>query len=456
MARGKSLVKAQSEAEALDLEAVVAAAPGPEMGSSEVGAVPTKKKAAAPAKKVSVLSQARAVLSKAFKEEGSDEVIVDENRYTQSMPHIKSGSVVLDFLIGGMPNALGVLPCPGLPRGRVINLYGMESSGKTTLCLQAAAEVCRAGGVVCYIDWEQAVDVAYAKKLGVPIDDPDQFLLVQPATFEKGLAILWTMVRAGVDLVIMDSVGSGATKAQWEKKTEDAHETGRVGAKSAQWSEFFPKLTAMMNRTNTCVIGISQLRAKINTGPGAAYGEQTSQQGGNAWKFYSSVRIKLSKISTEKTEKLDPLTNKKEAVPHSNVVEIRLDKCKVSSSQGRKGTIYIKLGEGIDNSRSIIEIAAARGVVKKSGTWLQWERSDGSSVRSQGAKGFAEELQTLPGAFEELHAATMASLAYAMKNAPEAAASPEVMEDDVVGEIDNILGGIAPGEKTADEVQGED
>jgi recombination protein RecA len=455
----KKLKAVVQEAESINLDAEIVAAPAEEKGhkghkgpkgpKGQKGQKPPPKP-----KKASALGAARALLGKAFKEEGSDEVLVDESRWLRSFPHIKSGCMMLDHLIGGIPNHLGVEPCPGLPRGRIINLYGMESSGKTTLCLQAAAEVCKAGGSVCYIDYEQAVDIAYAKNLGVPVADTEQFLLVQPATFEKGLAILWTMVRAGVDLVVIDSVASGATMAQWEKKIEESHEVGRLGAKSAQWSEFLPKLKAMMNRTNTCVIGISQLRAKINTGPGAGHGEQTSPQGGNAWRFYSELRIMLKKFGTEKTTKYDPLTNSNVEMPYGNIVNIKIDKCKVSASQGREGKIYIRFGEGIDNIRSILEVATARGIVKKGGAWLQWERADGSSVKMQGSHQFREALKKDPVMFEELKTLTLASLNAAQKRGK---AEEEEEEEDTVGdEIDSILEGAAPGVRKPDEAPAEE
>ena len=462
------------EVEAADVEAV-AAEIAAAVGDVEVPAVPSvvdedgeepdgevlakvKPKAAkagkatkAPAK--SNLATARALLGKVFTKEkgGTDEVLTDENRFKVSMPHLPTGSVILNYIIGGSPNKFGVLPCPGFPRARVVNIYGMESSGKTTLCLQLAAETIRNGGTVCYIDWEHAVDVAYAKALGVPMDDPDSFLLVQPPTFEKGLSILWTMVRAGVDLVVVDSVGSGATQAQWEKKIEEAAETGRVGAKAAQWSEFFPKLKALMSRTNSCVVGISQLRAKINTGPASYGGPQTSEQGGNAWKFFSEVRISLKKIQTEKGLRYDALTNTNVEVPIGNVVMVKIDKCKVSSAQGTEARVYIRFGEGIDNLRSIIEVACARGVVKKSGAWFNWDRKDGSLIKGQGGQQFRELILSTKGAQAELTKATLASLAAARSNTV-AVQEEEDADAEALSEILDVLDGSAPGEKKAAEL----
>jgi recombination protein RecA len=281
-------------------------------------------------RKSGALAAARSVMEKVFPKEQSAEVRIDEARFTESHPHLPTGSVIIDHLIGGIPNKRGVLPCPGLPRGRLVNLYGAESSGKTTFALTVAAETCRRGGTVAYIDWEHAIDIAYAKNLGVPIDDPNAFVLYQPETFEKGLSYLWGLTKAGVDLVVVDSVAAGATEAQWEQSVAEASSIGRVGAKAAIWSEFLPKLKALMSKTNTCIIGISQLRSKIDTGGFGAKGggEKTQQQGGFAWKFYSEVRMGLRKIMTEKGKRYDPITHTQIDAAVGNIVLAKIDKCK--------------------------------------------------------------------------------------------------------------------------------
>jgi recombination protein RecA len=459
------LTDLKDEAEKLDLEAALAAAPSeiPEgmEGSKKPSKAPKASKAEEeddePKKKGKTkvlpkkngLQQARQVLNKAFAQTGgSDEVMVDEDRIKESMPHLPTGSPVIDFLIGGIINKFGVQPCPGFPRGRVVNIYGAESSGKTTLNLMAAAEVCKRGGQVCYIDWEHAIDIAYAKTLGFPIDDPDQVMFSQPDTLEKGLAVLWTCVKAGVDLVIVDSVVSGATLDQSNKKTKEAWETGRIGAHAAQWSQFFPKLKAAMARTNSCLVGISQLRAKINTG-GYGGGEQTAAQGGQAWKFFSEVRIKLTRIAFEKGIRFDPLTGKNEEVNIGNVVEVKIDKCKVSASQGRKGIIYIRYGEGIDNLRSLIEIAAARGLVKKGGAWLQWDRRNGTQIRTQGLAAFREEIVKQKGAQEELTDAVITLLSATPLTAAPAKEGAD--EDEELGEIGDIMAGGEKAEEGSEE-----
>jgi len=385
-------------------------------------------------------------MNKVFPAEKSAEVRIDESRFKQSHPHLPTGSIIIDFLIGGIANKEGVLPCPGFPRGRLVNIYGAESSGKTTLALTVAAETCRRGGEVLYIDWEHSIDVAYAKSLGVPIEDSDTFLLVQPETLEKGLAYLWGMTKAGVDLIIIDSVAAGATTAQWEQALGDKGEIGRVGAKAAKWSEYLPQLKAMIARTNTCVVGISQLRAKIDTGYNrGGGGETTTQQGGWAWKFYSEVRMSLRKIMTEKGKRHDPITHTTIETAVGNVVLAKMDKCKVSASQGRDAKFYIVYGEGIDDTRSLIEMASSRGLVKKGGAWYTFERSDGTFIKSQGMESFKKDIQNTPGAWEELQGIALEAL----KGTPFSETEDLPPEDDfeadeTLSEVLSILDGGSP------------
>ena len=391
----------------------------------------------------SSLANARAVMNKVYPGEKSSEVRIDEDRFRQSHPHLPTGSFIIDHLIGGIPNRYGVLPCPGFPRARLINLYGAESSGKTTMALTVCAETCRRGGTVLYIDWEHAIDIPYAKILGVPIDDPDSFLLVQPETLEKGLGYLWAMAKAGVDLIVIDSVAAGSTTAQWEQTIAEKGEIGRVGAKAAKWSEYLPQLKALISRTNTCVVGISQLRAKIDTGFHKGGGETTQAQGGMAWKFYSEVRLGLKKIKTEKGKRYDAITHTTEDVPTGNVVIAKIDKCKVSASQGREAQFYLVYGEGIDDVRSMLEMASSRGVIKKSGSWYAWERKDGTSIRAQGVDTLKVEILNAPGAWEELRDITLASL-IGNPGAPTTIEDDFEGDDTTVAEIMSIIDGGTP------------
>ena len=355
-----------------------------------------------PAKKFSALSQGRALITKAFPKDESF-VEIDEDSLKESRPHLPTGSIVLDYLIGGRLNRYGVRPCPGLPRKCIINLYGQESAGKTTVALTAAAMVAGAGGSVCYIDWENAVDVSYAKTLGVPLDNEDAFMLAQPESLEKGLAILMVMARAGVDLIVIDSVGAGIPEATLEQTVAEKGEMGRIGLNAAKWSKILPELKNIINQSGSCVIGISQLRKKIATGPGAGHGPDTQAQGGEAWKFYSEVRMGLQRVAQEKGKEYNALTHKVEEAMVGQTVKCKIDKCKVSASQGKQADFFIRFGDGIDDIRSIIDITSAHGIVKKSGAWYSYERTNGTVLKGCGMDEFKGKVKDSDGAWEELY-----------------------------------------------------
>ena len=388
----------------------------------------------------------RQIASKVLKDDSFVEV--NEGRLKKSIPHLPTGSIVADFLIGGRSNRFNVMPCPGLPRGRIVNLYGMESAGKTTFALTAAATTIAKGGTVCFIDWEHAIDLAYATTIGVPVQDPRKFMLVQPDSLEKGVKVLWAMSKAGVDLVVVDSVSAGIPEAVVSEGLEDKGGTGGggggLGNVARIWSQFLPQLQTVITRTGTCVIGISQLRDKINM---SGYGDKTTTAGGNAWKFYSALRLRLARVKSLKEKSYDPRKHQKVEAASGAIIRLKIDKCKVAGSQGLEDDFYIKFGEGIDDVRSVVETAISHGVAKKGGAWYTWERKDGTEIRGQGMSKFKEELAGMAGAWEELYKATMAKMAvstFADVVAPE--------EDDF-SDIDAILtGGAKKADDESDEV----
>lgn len=337
--------------------------------------------------KSSPLTKAREVLKKVLKE---DHVTpLTESTLRESMPHIPIGAIVLDFLIGGRPNARGIPPCPGMPRARIVNLYGTAGAGKTTLALTVAASVCNEGGTCVYIDWENEVEPRYAEAIGVPVKDESRFLLMQPNTLEEGMKIMVEMARAGVDLIVVDSVGAGVPADLYNRKVEEEGDQIRIGLVAAKWSQFLPKFKSIISRSNTCVIGISQLRKKIG---GTGHGPEAEPQGGEAWKFYSAVRMMLRVFQKEKTLILNPITGKNEEQVTSTIVLAKLDKCKVSDSVHHEQKFYLKSGFGIDNARSVIEIAIAYKIVDKSGAWYEWTGAPGGSIRMQGMNAFQKEV----------------------------------------------------------------
>ena len=201
-------------------------------------------------------------------------MFMGENKH-MDIEHISTGSLMLDLALG-----IG-----GLPKGRIIEVYGAESSGKTTLCLHAVAEAQKAGGMAAFIDVEHALDPVYAKALGV---DVDNLLVSQPDTGEQALEIIETLVRSGaIDIVVLDSVAAMATKAEIDGDMGDAH----VGVQARLMSQAMRKLTAIIGKTNCVAIFINQIREKI----GVLYGNPETTPGGRALKFYSSVRIDVRK-----------------------------------------------------------------------------------------------------------------------------------------------------------------
>ncbi len=255
---------------------------------------------------------------------------------------ISTGSLGLDI-------ALGV---GGLPRGRVIEIYGPESSGKTTLTLHAVAEAQKAGGTAAFVDAEHALDPIYAEKLGV---DMDELLVSQPDTGEQALEITDMLVRSGaVDIVVVDSVAALTPKAEIEGEMGDSH----VGLQARLMSQALRKLTANIKRSNALVVFINQIRMKI----GVMFGNPETTTGGNALKFYSSVRLDIRRIGAIK--KGDEVVG--------NETRVKVVKNKVAPPF-RQVTFDILYGEGISRQGEIIELGVKEGLVEKSGAWYSYQ-----------------------------------------------------------------------------------
>lgn len=386
------------------------------------------KKLLPPSTGKSVLRDVRTVVGKVLKDEDPT-ITVDSNALKESRPHITSGSVVLDYLIGGVPNRYGIQPCPGWPRGMISNIFGQESSGKTTVALEAAVAVCAAGGAVCFIDWEHAISLDYASALGVPVDDIDRFYLVQPATLEQGIQVMIACAKAGVDLIILDSVGAGVPKQTHEQSLEEKGNLGRVGMVAAVWSAVLPQMAGLVAETGSHLMGISQLRKNINT---SGYGETTTHQGGEAWKFYSAVRMNFKRVQSIRSKDYDALTHKQIERVTSSIIRATIKKSKVSNSQQREADFHVTFGEGIDNARDLINIGSAHGLVVKGGAWYQFERGDGSIIKGQGISGFRAEILNTSGAYEELAARALTAIQSGGKNSILQVADAE---DDVDGDV---------------------
>jgi recombination protein RecA len=258
----------------------------------------------------------------------------------QKVETIPSGSLGLDLALG----------CGGYPRGRVIEIYGPESSGKTTLTLQAIAQVQAAGGCAAFIDAEHALDVAYARKLGVKIDE---LLISQPDTGEQALEIAETLVRSGaVDLVVIDSVAALVPKAEIEGEMGDQH----MGLQARLMSQALRKLTACVSRNGASVIFINQIRMKI----GVVFGSPETTTGGNALKFYSSVRLDIRRIGAVKDG---------EVVVGSRT-RVKVVKNKLAPPF-REAEFDILYGAGVSRPHELLDLGVARGLIEKSGAWFE-------------------------------------------------------------------------------------
>jgi recombination protein RecA len=305
---------------------------------------------------------------------------------------IPTGSVGLDL-------ALGV---GGLPRGRVVEIYGPESSGKTTLTLQAIAQAQRLGGVCAFIDAEHALDVVYARKLGVRIED---LLVSQPDHGEQALEIADKLVASGaVDLIVVDSVAALVPKAEIEGEMGDAH----MGLQARLMSQALRKLTAATNRNNTCVVFINQLRQKI----GVVYGNPETTTGGNALKFYASVRLDIRKTGVVKNGE----------TPVGTKTRVKVVKNKVAPPF-REAEFEILYGSGVNWAGELVDLASEAGVLEKSGAYYSWKGERVGQGREAACKWMvenpkvAEEMRTL---LVEKRKAENASLA---APAPAAAAA---------------------------------
>src|SRR6059036_1469945 len=330
-----------------------------------------------------------AALSQIERQFGKGSVMkLGKNDRSMDVETISSGSLGLDI-------ALGV---GGLPRGRVVEIYGPESSGKTTLTLQVIAEMQKQAGVCAFIDAEHALDVQYAQKLGVNLQD---LLISQPDTGEQALEIVDALVRSGsVDLIVIDSVAALTPKAELEGEMGDS----LPGLQARLMSQALRKLTGTIKKTNTMVIFINQIRMKI----GVMFGSPETTTGGNELKFYASVRLDIRRIGSIK---------KGEEVI-GNETKVKVVKNKVSPPF-REALFDILYGDGISREGEIVELGVAHNIIEKSGAWYAYQ---GDRI-GQGKDNTREYLREHPEMAAEVEVKIRAAVGVPVAGQPRVAAA---------------------------------
>ncbi len=280
-------------------------------------------------------------MSQVERQFGKGSIMKLGSRPILTVPVISTGSLALD-------KALGI---GGLPRGRIVEIFGPESSGKTTLALHAVAEAQRQEGVAAFIDAEHALDTAYARKLGV---NCDELLVSQPDTGEQALEIADMLVRSGaVDILVIDSVAALVPRAEIEGEMGDAH----MGLQARLMSQALRKLTGTIAKTQTCVVFINQMRMRI----GVMFGNPETTTGGNALKFYASVRLDIRRVNT--------LKEGQEIIGSRTRVRVVKNKLAPPFAEAEFDVIY---GEGISRTGDLLDVAVDQGIVEKSGAWYSF------------------------------------------------------------------------------------
>ncbi len=290
---------------------------------------------------------------------------------------ISTGSLSLDIALGG-----------GVPKGRIIEIYGPESSGKTTLSLHVVAEVQKSGGVAAFIDAEHALDPSYAKRIGVDID---KLLVSQPDSGEQALEIVETLVRSNaVDIVVIDSVAALVPQAEIEGDMGDSH----MGLQARLMSQALRKLTAIISRSKCTVVFINQLRMKI----GVMFGNPETTTGGNALKFYASVRMDIRRTSQIKSGD--------EAL--GNRVRVKVVKNKIAPPF-REAEFDIMFNQGISREGDVLDLAIARDIMTKSGAWIAYEGENVAQGREAGKQYLHDNPKVLEKVAKEVTAAVAAA-----------------------------------------------
>ena len=339
---------------------------------------PEENNTLATSEKLKALAAAMAKIEKDF---GKGSIMKMGDQQVEDVDVIPTGSLALNA-------ALGV---GGYPKGRIIEIFGPESSGKTTLAIHAIAQAQKNGGIAAFIDAEHAFDRFYAAKLGVNVDE---LLIAQPDNGEQALDIADQLIRSSaIDIIVIDSVAALTPKAEIEGDMGD----NKVGLQARLMSQALRKLTATISKTNTTCIFINQLREKI----GIMFGNPETTTGGNALKFYASVRLDIRRVTTLKDGD----------TPIGNQVRVKVVKNKVAPPY-RKAEFEITFGEGISHAGEVVDLGVELGIIKKSGSWFSY----GESRLGQGRDAVKKLIKDNPELSAEIEEQIAAALKSSMDN----------------------------------------
>lgn len=358
-----------------------------------------KDKVAAPTKSSEAIRRAKLAIKKMT---GQNPIEGDAK-----LGSVSTGSFPIDMLIGGVPGPDGKPLCPGFPRRHITEVFGPESSGKTTLAISAIVQAQRAGGSAMFIDFEHALSMTYARAQGL---DPEMCLHYQPSSMEEGFKHMQIGIALGIDIIVVDSVAAMLPKSEIDKEFD---ESAKIGAVARQFSLMLPKFVMWLHKyplladktttdpdhLGTALVFINQTRALIQTSgyqpPGGGGDENTS--GGKALKFFAFLRIRTQKIKAESIKSKDPITGKDVNKAFGNVTNVKLVKTKIDGKQGHSTQMFIRFGTGIDDAYSIIETAVVHRLMKKDGSYYALQ-----DFRVQGKDKMRKYLIENPKVFEAL------------------------------------------------------
>jgi recombination protein RecA len=363
------------------------------MAKREIPGKQAASKVNHPEEKLRALESALSAIDKKY---GKGTVMkMDETAVSANISVISTGCLDLDI-------ALGV---GGVPRGRVVEIYGPEASGKTTVALHIVAEAQKAGGIAAFVDAEHALDPAYAQKLGVNIDE---LYVSQPDTGEQALEIAEALIRSGaIDVIVIDSVAALVPKAEIDGDMGDSF----VGLHARLMSQALRKLTGVLSRTNTVAVFINQLREKV----GVVYGNPETTTGGKALKFYASIRLDVRKG--------EQIKNGTDVIGNRTKVKVVKNKVAPPFKVSEFDIIY---GEGISKTGTLLDMAVQREIIEKSGTWFSYQ----DRRIGQGRESARKFLQDNPDVYDQIDFAIRREFIEKLKNVPEKPAAAEIEEAD--------------------------